>query len=424
MAGLKIPGNATPEEFEQLLLARLGLPPTASPEQIDDAHEAVIGFLASAPRDVRAWARVQASVADEAYALLSDPAAFERSRALVERASRPASAPGGPATPPARRDSPAQPARRSPTPGTTPPAKAAPSGSAPSHTADDPAELTNDELAELVAAVTPSAHRDSTRQPAPRTAIHTRAPVRRSAWPLPTRRVGLLAVAAVAAVAIAAGGYNLGGGAPVATPAANAAATTPALDQALVTGLMERIQANPNDTDALMRLGDAFFQAKQYQTSADWLKRLVAIDSKNIQGLLALGAAYFNLGDSTNAETTWKQVTALEPDNVEAHYDLGFLYLYAEPPDIAGVEREWAEVVRLAPDSQVARTVQAHLATLPTPAPGSPAPSAGPSSAAPTSGPSPSPASSAPTESAAPAGGTPVPSAAPSGTTPGAQASP
>jgi Flp pilus assembly protein TadD len=124
---------------------------------------------------------------------------------------------------------------------------------------------------------------------------------------------------------------------------------------------MEKIKANPKDVDALMGLGDAFFQAGQYAVAGDWLTKLVAIDPKNVRALLALGAAEFNAGDATDAEAHWKQVLGLDEKNVEAHYDLGFLYLQRQPPDLVGVRREWQRVVELAPGTEVAQNVQAHL---------------------------------------------------------------
>ena len=88
---------------------------------------------------------------------------------------------------------------------------------------------------------------------------------------------------------------------------------------------------------------------------------------------------------------------AADAKNVEAHYDLGFMFLSKNPPDLVNVRAEWNEVIAIAPDSDVAKTVATHLKSLD----GSPAPSAG--------------SSAGPAVSPAPSGdATPAPSVAPS----------
>ncbi len=123
-------------------------------------------------------------------------------------------------------------------------------------------------------------------------------------------------VAIAAAVAIAVGGYALGGGGSAigaeGSPA-QAEASAPAVDMAKIGGLMEKLQANPKDTDALLALANEYYAGEQYSTAGDFLDKLLAIEPENIQGLLARGAISFNLGDLPAAEKTWNQVVASTP---------------------------------------------------------------------------------------------------------------
>ena len=425
-----------PEKLERELLARLGLDPSATPEDVSTAHEAVATYLAAAPRSLRAWARVQASGADEAYALLTDPAALSRAVALVGAGARPAVLPGEPATPPARRET------LAPTPVAAPSAATgraagtaegtavlAASAAAPAATAATAAVLvdetgrrivSDDEIDALLAEVDPTAHREIVGTAAERaasTAASTGATSR------PGRLLGIIGSAAfrnlaivgatVAAIGIVVVmGFNAGGTSASVigangSPAPSAAASVPVLDQAAVAALMVKIQANAKDADSLMALGDEYYKTGDYKTAGDWYAKVTAIEPTNVRGFLALGATAFNLGDATTAETAWKQVLTLDEKNVEAHYDLGFLYLNAQPPDMAGVQREWSRVVALAPDSDIAKTVKAHLDALASAAPASPgasgAPAGSPAASAGSSAPSSAPASSAaPSSSARP----------------------
>jgi cytochrome c-type biogenesis protein CcmH/NrfG len=405
----------SPQKLERELLARLGLDPSATPEDVSASHEAVSAYLAAAPRSLRTWARVQASGADEAYALLTDPAALSRAVALGGAGARPAVLPGEPATPPARRDPP------SPAPVAVVPAvtAAAAAGAAPARVDENGRRIvSDDEIDALLAEVTPGAHREIVGTAAERAA----STVAVSGTPRSSRLLGLLASpafrnvalvgATVAAIGIVvvlgfnAGNTRAGGIAAGVTPAPSAAASTPVLDQAAVAALMVKIQANPKDADSLMALGDAYYRTGDFKTAGDWFAKVTAVEPTNVRGFLALGATAFNQGDPATAETAWKQAVTIDEKNVEAHYDLGFLYLNRQPADMVGVQREWTRVVQLAPDSDIAKTVKAHLDALASFKPASPAASGAPATS-PAASPAGSPAASTATSPAA--SGSPLP---------------
>jgi Tfp pilus assembly protein PilF len=380
-------------EAEGDLLARLGLDERATPEDVADAHDELVAFLTTAPRSLRSWARTQAAAADEAFASLTDPDAPDAPEALSVAAVHPTVQPDGPATPPARR----APSTKGPT---------AVAGSAATATVATPVE-TEKTFEEMLAEVTPGTHRESISTP--RATRGQRTPdveASRRTSPFTVRRLVIVGALLVGVIAVAIGGYQLGAAPSTAAKLAASPApqASPALDQALVASLMTKVQADPTDTDSMMQLGNAFYEAADFRSAATWFGRILDIDKADARARLALGATYFNLGEMADAETAWLAVLAGDPANVEAHYDLGFLYLNRDPADMEGVRREWSEVVRLAPDSDVAKTVKAHLDVLTSPAPSSApgstssgAPSAAPSvapSAAPTAAPSAAPTGS------------------------------
>lgn len=387
MSGAANPTKAQIEAVERDLYARLGLTPNATGEELAASYEAVQAYLGGAPRDLRDWAKARSSEVDEAYALLSDPAALAGAVALVGAVERPARQPGGPATPPARR--------------ATPPVAEPDDGDEDEADEDDGYE----EEDEAVASVTPDTHRDSVRAksravPAKAAGSKARARNRRART---LRRAAAVVVVAAAAVVIAIAGYNYGPGAasasqPSPSPAA-AGSPAPTLDTATVATLMEKIAANPNDTTSLLGLANAYFTAEDYQTASDWATKATVADPKSVDAFVALGASQYNLGNESAAETAWKQAIVLDPKNIEAHYDLGFLYFAAQPQNKDGAIAEWQTVIDLDPTSDLATSLKAHLDSLTgSPAPSSstaPAGSAAPSdSATPSTSPTASPAAS------------------------------
>lgn len=297
------PGSA--KSVEAALLARLGLPTDASPQEVETAHEELIGFLEAAPIELRTWAAREIDTIDEAYALLSDPT-IDRS-ALTDDAIVATARTAGPA---ATRPEPIAPV-----------------------------------------------------DPAPRSSR--------------VRRAALIAASLVGIVVIAVIGYNMGGGPGAPAVASDqdpvVAAASPAVDMTRVAELMQKIQADPKDTVSLQALADIYFLANEFETAGGFLEKILSIDSQDLTARLALGAVLFNIGQPDDAEDHWRQVLAIDPDNLEAHYDLGFLYLSREPADLELAKSEWARVVEIAPDSEIAKSVQQHLATFDV----APAPSAG-----------------------------------------------
>ncbi len=193
------------------------------------------------------------------------------------------------------------------------------------------------------------------------------------------RLQALVVLGAVAALVF--GVYSMGKPAvPALSRATDQASAQPSaapIDQAKIAELMKQISANPRDTVALQALGDLYFQGGDYRTASVWEQKILAIDPKNVTALLAFGAAQFNLGNGTDAETSWLKVTEIDPRKAEAHYDLGFLYLSQNPPDMAKVRKEWGIVVAIDPNSSIAKTVSAHLTRLDNPSPSASAASPG-----------------------------------------------
>lgn len=182
---------------------------------------------------------------------------------------------------------------------------------------------------------------------------------------------GLVAVLAV--IAVIAGIYQIGkppaadtaAAAPTAsqpTQGQPAASQEPTLDQAKVAELTGRLQSDPNDVAALFDLGNAYYQADDYQQASEWYQKVIDVNPTDEKGLIALGATSFNLGDLAKAEQTWDKAAELYPTNPEVHYDLGFLYMTTRRMD--QMQAAWAKVVELAPDSEFAKAVQTHVGSV------------------------------------------------------------
>ena len=362
-ADSKSPRRVRAAQAEQEMLARLGLTARASRQEIETARDDIVRYLSGAPAGLGSWARRQEALVDQAYALLADPAA-DLDQAL----------PWAPGT--------GDDAGTGDDVVTGMDAGARGSGIA--ITARSAAEPARPGTVAILARRRPGR------------VVRTLAPA-----------LALVGVLAVGYIVYAAGAPSVPGISGTPAPEASSG-----IDTARVAQLMGQIQQDPQDVTALTELGDIYFAARDYQAAATWMSRVLAIDPQNVNGLLGLGAAKFNQGDLAGAETEWRTVVAVAPDNQEAYYDLGYVYLSTDPPDMTQVRAMWDKVIEIDPTTDVARTVQTHLTSL---APASPAPSgAGSPAAVPSSGAA-AMRSSPPSATGAPTSVGPTSTALPSG---------
>jgi tetratricopeptide (TPR) repeat protein len=312
-------GRADATEVRQELLGRLGLRADATDQDVEAAHDGLVEFLELAPHDMKSWAVSQTADADEAFALLSGPdkdLVAEAPVAVMARAGLSETSPASTAIP-----------------------------------------ATSSGFNAPAAPLAPPA-----RPWAPAALTSAKA----------QKKKLLGAGVAVAVVAVVAGVFFMGKGSSVpgitgtptssSTTASSGPTAVPA-DPVKVAALMQKITANPKDKASFQALGDIYFAAADYKNASVFEQKVLGVDPKNQMALLAGGAAQFNLGNAAAAKKLWLVAEKLYPKSAEVHYDLGFLYMSATPPDSTNMNIEWKKVVAIDPNSALAKTVSSHLAS-------------------------------------------------------------
>ncbi len=149
------------------------------------------------------------------------------------------------------------------------------------------------------------------------------------------------------------------GGAPASAAANN--------DQAQqIQALAAAVAANPGDTDAISKLGVAYFAAGNYPAAADAYAAGLEANPNSAQLHDGLAGAFLHLGLYGSARIQYGKAVALDPSLVEAHLYLGVLLAFATPPDLDGAKAELDKVIQLSPDSDLAQKANQYLAQLST----------------------------------------------------------
>jgi tetratricopeptide (TPR) repeat protein len=140
-------------------------------------------------------------------------------------------------------------------------------------------------------------------------------------------------------------------------------------DEERINLLLQVVEDDPQNVDALFELGERFFLANEWELSLQWFLRLVDVDPDNVYGWTPhawtdIGTSQFNLGRPEQAREAWLKALDMDPNDVQVHYNLGFYYANVEPVDLDAATERWLVVMELAPDSDLARIVRVHLEAL------------------------------------------------------------
>ncbi len=190
----------------------------------------------------------------------------------------------------------------------------------------------------------------------------------------PRRRVPTALVVLLLVPVVIWGVYKLGAPPPSdqAAPAAGASSMpsmppghgTPELDTEAVADLEAQVEADPTDIAAMSELGKLHLMAGDSEAAGQWQQRILADHPDDIDARLALGVALFNQDEVVKAQEQWERAAELDPAKAEPHYNLGFLYLSEDPPDMEKVSQHWDKVLELEPASSMAETINAHMGGL------------------------------------------------------------
>jgi tetratricopeptide (TPR) repeat protein len=128
-------------------------------------------------------------------------------------------------------------------------------------------------------------------------------------------------------------------------------------NMAKVKEFMARVEANPDDVEALVGLGNSFLLMRAWDRALEPLEKANAIQPGNVDVLKGIGIAQFNKKDFVKASAAYDEILAAKPDDTLALFNLGVIFkYYFEKPDTARtyfekvleLEHEDAQMIKLA----------------------------------------------------------------------------
>lgn len=94
-----------------------------------------------------------------------------------------------------------------------------------------------------------------------------------------------------------------------------------------LTELMRRIQANPQDAEALTEIGEAFLMTKDWARAGVFLARAVAAAPDDIRPRYMMGISLYQQSNMPEAAKIFEELLAIK-DDTAAKYNLAVIYKY------------------------------------------------------------------------------------------------
>lgn len=106
------------------------------------------------------------------------------------------------------------------------------------------------------------------------------------------------------------------------------------------------LEKDPRNLEALITLGNAYFDTDRYQEAIQAYSRALAIDPKNPDVRTDMGIMYRKLGQFDKALETFRQAAQDQPLHVNSRFNIGIVLKY-DKNDFVGAIEAWKEFLKL-----------------------------------------------------------------------------
>ena len=114
---------------------------------------------------------------------------------------------------------------------------------------------------------------------------------------------------------------------------------------------IERMLAtNPNNIEAVIQLGNDYFDVGDYQKSVEAYDKALHIDPDNAEVITDKGVAYRRMGKPDESIELFQKALKIDPGQTLAMFNLGIV-LRDDKKDFSGALKVWRDFLAKAPDS-------------------------------------------------------------------------
>lgn len=127
--------------------------------------------------------------------------------------------------------------------------------------------------------------------------------------------------------------------------------------------LRASVQSNPSDTNALIELGNLYYDHGRYRDAIEWYGKALDIDPKNADVRTDRGTSYWNLGQADAAITEFQKALQTDPSHAQTLYNMGVVYLNGKN-NAAEAKKAWERLLATNPNYPDRAKLQQQIASL------------------------------------------------------------
>ncbi|MCL5124048.1 MAG: tetratricopeptide repeat protein [Deltaproteobacteria bacterium] len=120
--------------------------------------------------------------------------------------------------------------------------------------------------------------------------------------------------------------------------------------RARISGLEKMLAANPDNLEALIQLGNDYFDMGNYEKSVNIYQNALKIDPTNPEIATDMGVAYRRLGKTDESIKFFRKALEIDPNQALAMFNLGMV-LRDDKKDLQGALKVWKTFLEKAPES-------------------------------------------------------------------------
>jgi cytochrome c-type biogenesis protein CcmH/NrfG len=120
------------------------------------------------------------------------------------------------------------------------------------------------------------------------------------------------------------------------------------------------LRDDPKNLNALIELGNAYFDTDQFDKAIESYSRALEIDPQNADVRTDLGIMYRRKKDFDRAIIEFKKAAELDSQHANSRYNLGIVLLH-DKGDMKSAINAWEEFLRVEPSSQRSENIRNQL---------------------------------------------------------------